>query len=214
MVQPIKEESKMTSWIVLLLSLGLPEVGRYWWLLGIVFLMWTIFKVFIECITILFLFYVLVFWLRSMWDLSFPTRDWTCTPYVGKQSLKPLDHQGDPSFWALRQVECSRVGGMSIWVQSTLGICKVGSRTVLPPCTPQQQMPESMDTQVPHIKWCSTAGPQYLQVPHQRSNQPWISTTCPQGPFNKQKDCLVDTCDRMWKFSQNYPWKFYTNLIL
>ena len=30
--------------------------------------MWTIFKVFIECVTILLLFYVLVFWLR-MWDL-------------------------------------------------------------------------------------------------------------------------------------------------
>ena len=39
------------------------------------FLMWTIFKVFIELITILFLFYVLVFWLEGMWDLMSPTRD-------------------------------------------------------------------------------------------------------------------------------------------
>ena len=31
--------------------------------------MWTIFKVFIEFVTILLLFYVF-FWLRSMWDLS------------------------------------------------------------------------------------------------------------------------------------------------
>ena len=33
------------------------------------------FKVFIEFVTILFLFYVLDFWLRGMWDLSFLTRD-------------------------------------------------------------------------------------------------------------------------------------------
>ena len=32
--------------------------------------MWTIFKVFIELVTIWFLFFVLVFWLRDMRDLS------------------------------------------------------------------------------------------------------------------------------------------------
>ena len=38
--------------------------------------MWTIFKVFIECVTILLLFYVLWFFgPGGMWDLSFPTRD-------------------------------------------------------------------------------------------------------------------------------------------
>ena len=47
--------------------------------------MWIIFKVFIEFITILLLFYVnifyklylqfLVFWLQRMWDLSSLTRD-------------------------------------------------------------------------------------------------------------------------------------------
>ena len=37
-----------------------------------------IFKVFIEFFTILF--YVLVFWLRGMWDLSSQIRDQTCTP--------------------------------------------------------------------------------------------------------------------------------------
>ena len=36
------------------------------------FLMWTIFKVFIEFVTILLLFYVLVFWPWGMWDLSSP----------------------------------------------------------------------------------------------------------------------------------------------
>ena len=33
------------------------------------------FKVFIECVTTLFLFYVLVFWPQGMWDLCSPTRD-------------------------------------------------------------------------------------------------------------------------------------------
>lgn len=32
--------------------------------------MWTIFKVFIEFDTILFLFYILVFWPPAMWDLN------------------------------------------------------------------------------------------------------------------------------------------------
>ena len=40
------------------------------------FLMWIIFKVFIEFVTILLLFYVLAFyWLRGTWDLSSATRD-------------------------------------------------------------------------------------------------------------------------------------------
>ena len=34
------------------------------------FLMWTIFKVFTEFVTTLFLFYVLVFWRQGMWNLS------------------------------------------------------------------------------------------------------------------------------------------------
>ena len=41
------------------------------------FLMWTIFKIFTEFVTILLLFYVLDFWLQGVWDLSFPTNDWT-----------------------------------------------------------------------------------------------------------------------------------------
>ena len=52
------------------------------------FLMWTIFKVFIEFVTILLLFYVLVFWPRAMWDLSSRTRDRNCTPCIGRRSLK------------------------------------------------------------------------------------------------------------------------------
>ena len=41
----------------------------------VICLMCTIFKVFTEFVTILLLFYVLVFWPQGMWDLSSPTRD-------------------------------------------------------------------------------------------------------------------------------------------
>ena len=41
-------------------------------------------KLFIEFVTILLLFYVLVFWPRGMWDLSFPVRDQTLTPCIGR----------------------------------------------------------------------------------------------------------------------------------
>ena len=48
-----------------------------------IFFIWINLKVFIESITILLLLYVLGFWLQGMWDFSFPTRDWTLTPYIG-----------------------------------------------------------------------------------------------------------------------------------
>ena len=38
------------------------------------FLMWTIFKDFIEFVTVLLLFYDLTFWPQGMWDLSFQLR--------------------------------------------------------------------------------------------------------------------------------------------
>lgn len=42
--------------------------------------MWTVFKAFIELVTILLLFYFLIFLaLRVMWDFSFPIRDQTYT---------------------------------------------------------------------------------------------------------------------------------------
>ena len=50
-------------------------------------LMRTIFKVFMEFVTILLLFYVLVVWLQGMWDLGSLTRDQTCTPCIGRRSL-------------------------------------------------------------------------------------------------------------------------------
>ena len=42
--------------------------------------MWTILKVFIEFVIMLFLFYVLVLWPQGMWDLSFLARDPAHTP--------------------------------------------------------------------------------------------------------------------------------------
>ena len=48
------------------------------------FLMWTIFQLFIEFVTILLLFYVLVFWPQGMWDFNSPTRNRTHTPFHWK----------------------------------------------------------------------------------------------------------------------------------
>ena len=60
--------------------------------------MCTIFKVFIELVTILLLFNVLVFWPRRVWDLRSPTRDRTCKPLPWRVKSQPPDHQGHPHF--------------------------------------------------------------------------------------------------------------------
>ena len=59
--------------------------------------MWTIFKVFIGFITILFLscFYVLVLWLWAMWDLISPTKDQTHISRTGRENL---------NHWATREI--------------------------------------------------------------------------------------------------------------
>ena len=54
-------------------------------------------KVTIEFVTISLLFYVLVFWPHGIWDLSSQFRGRTLTPWIGRRSLKPLDHEGSPS---------------------------------------------------------------------------------------------------------------------
>ena len=71
------------------------------------FLTWIIFKVFIEFATILFLFYVLVFWPRDMCDRNSLIRDQTCTPCIGKVKSQPLDHQGVLEPWR----SCKQGGG-------------------------------------------------------------------------------------------------------
>ena len=56
-----------------------------------IYLMWTTFKVFIEFVTILPLFLCFgvwfFFWPWGMWDLSSPTRDWTCTLRIGRWTI-------------------------------------------------------------------------------------------------------------------------------
>ena len=44
-------------------------------------------KVFIEFVTVLLLLYVLGVWSQGMWGLCSPTRDRTCTSWIGRQSL-------------------------------------------------------------------------------------------------------------------------------
>ena len=51
------------------------------------FLMQTIFKVFIEFVTILLLFYVLVSWPQGTWDFSFLIRNKTSVSCLGRQNL-------------------------------------------------------------------------------------------------------------------------------
>ena len=58
------------------------------------------FKVFIESVTILLLFYVLVFWPQDMWDLGSLTRDQTCTPALEGEVLTP-GPQGSPKLYPL-----------------------------------------------------------------------------------------------------------------
>ena len=53
------------------------------------------FLVFIEFVTALLLFNVLAFWPRGMWDLSSPTRDWTCSPCFGR---------GNCNHWTAKEV--------------------------------------------------------------------------------------------------------------
>ena len=60
--------------------------------------MWTIFKVFIECVAVLLMFYVsflFVFWPRGMRDLSFLIRDQTHIPCFKRRSL---------NHWTTREV--------------------------------------------------------------------------------------------------------------
>ena len=61
---------------------------------------WTSFEVFTESVTILLLFYVLGFLVtRHMGcKVTSPTRDRTCTPCIGRQSL---------NHWTTREVSCS-----------------------------------------------------------------------------------------------------------
>ena len=77
--------------------------------------MWTILKVFIEFVTILLLFYVLVSWLQGMCDLNSLTRDWTYThPLYWKESLNHRTNRGIPDFFVLFTfIDASILNGLS-----------------------------------------------------------------------------------------------------
>ena len=68
------------------------------------------FKVFIEFVTMLLLFYVSVFWPQGMWDLSSLTRDRTCTPCIGRRSLNRWTAREVPSGEFSRKVFCVFLG--------------------------------------------------------------------------------------------------------
>ena len=63
-----------------------------------IFLTCTIFKVFIEFVTVLLLFYVLVFHSWGLWDLRSPTRHQTWTPCSEKQSLNQCTVREVPQY--------------------------------------------------------------------------------------------------------------------
>ena len=63
--------------------------------------MWTIFKVFIEFITIFFVL-GLVSWLQGMWELRSLTKDEACTPCIGMWSF---------NHWTAREVP-----RLSVWM--------------------------------------------------------------------------------------------------
>ena len=90
---PQPESTSLAAWWWTLghssLDFFSPSGQGVWWgvFFKTFFWMWTIFKVFIECITIWLLLFCSVFLARVVWDLSSPARDWTCTPCIGSKVL-------------------------------------------------------------------------------------------------------------------------------
>ena len=74
-------------------------------LIGVIFhcLMQTIFKVFIEFVTILLLFYVLVSWPWGMWGLNSSARDQTHTLCIGRWSLNHRITMGTCHFLRMKK---------------------------------------------------------------------------------------------------------------
>ena len=75
-------------WFIPVLKMLIIQVYFFGFFKTFFFLMWIIFKVLIEFVTILLLFYILgfFFWLQGTWDPNSLTRHWTCTPYTGRQN--------------------------------------------------------------------------------------------------------------------------------
>ena len=71
-----QENSPCTEELSRLQSMGSQRVGRAW--------VTNITHTHGICSPLL-LFYILVFWLQGIWDLTSPIRNWTSTPYFGRQ---------------------------------------------------------------------------------------------------------------------------------
>ena len=96
-----------------------------------IFLIWTIFKAFIEFVTILLLFSVLVFWLQCMWDLCSPSRDQTHTPCAGRWSL---------NHWTTREVPPQSIQKLS---KKKLHLLAITSLITLSPSLPPNPRPST-----------------------------------------------------------------------
>ena len=86
--------------------------------------------------TFTFLFSVLVFWLQSMWDLSFWTTGWTCTPCIGRWSLNlwttrevPEEVNLNIGFRGISYQWLTRVAAFRLFV---LGLCYTADRILVP----------------------------------------------------------------------------------
>ena len=68
--------------------------------------MWALLKVFIEFVTVLILFYVLIFWAWGMWNLSSLTRSWThlVPPTTTPHSPPPCIGRWSLNHWSTKEV--------------------------------------------------------------------------------------------------------------
>ena len=101
----ISEEGKMEwcPWFHVMGGCGCFELRlMFCFVVFFPFLMWTIFKVCIEFVTTLLVFYDLVFFGREDCDLSSLTGDLTCTPGIGRWS-RNTGPPGKSPGWCLMQ---------------------------------------------------------------------------------------------------------------
>ena len=100
----MKLDRKKTLWQPLGISHPDPH-----WLILIFFLRWTIFKVFIDFVTTLLLFFMFwFFWPQGMWDFSSLARDQTCILCTGRSR----------NHWTIREVPQSSFKVNSILLNS------------------------------------------------------------------------------------------------
>ena len=121
------------------------------------------FYVFTEFVTILLLFYVLVFWLRDMWDLSFPAKYWiltSCTErrslnhWTGRKSLSvSSEDRNHAYFWTPEKRAFSSVQFSCSVVSDSLRPHE--SQHTRPPCP--SPTPEVHSDSRPWSQWCHPA---------------------------------------------------------